>query len=204
MANVEHSALTGSSLHEPKGVAAASANTVYVADGAASGSWTTVSNSVLASAAKAFQAQLFHIQDQKASGTDGGTFTSGSWQTRTLNTSITNEITSASLAANQITLPSGTYYIEAWGNALQVDSHKIKLYNTTDASDTLLGSSEYCGSGSAQVTKSVLSGRFTIGSAKVFELRHRCSTTNASNGYGNANTFSVIEVYADVRIWKVA
>jgi len=38
MANVEHNVLTGVSLHEPKGVAAASANEVYVADGAASGS----------------------------------------------------------------------------------------------------------------------------------------------------------------------
>lgn len=39
MANVEHSALTGASLHEPKGVAAAAVDTVYVADGAGSGTW---------------------------------------------------------------------------------------------------------------------------------------------------------------------
>jgi hypothetical protein len=37
MANSAHSALTGSDLHEPIGVAAASADTVYVADGAGSG-----------------------------------------------------------------------------------------------------------------------------------------------------------------------
>lgn len=36
-----HSALTGSDLHEPKGVATATAGQVYVADGAASGTWTT-------------------------------------------------------------------------------------------------------------------------------------------------------------------
>ena len=36
----EHSTLTGASLHEPKGVAAASASTVYIADGAGSGTWT--------------------------------------------------------------------------------------------------------------------------------------------------------------------
>lgn len=39
---VAHSALTGAELHEPKGVAAATAKTVYVADGAGSGSWTTL------------------------------------------------------------------------------------------------------------------------------------------------------------------
>lgn len=42
MANVEHSALTGASLHEPKGIAAASANEILVADGAASGSWQKI------------------------------------------------------------------------------------------------------------------------------------------------------------------
>lgn len=42
MANVQHNALTGASLHEPKGVAAASANTVYSASGAGSGTWQKI------------------------------------------------------------------------------------------------------------------------------------------------------------------
>ena len=42
MADVQHNALTGSSLHEPKGVAAASANTVYSADGAGTGTWQKI------------------------------------------------------------------------------------------------------------------------------------------------------------------
>lgn len=37
-----HSSLTGADLHEPKGVASAAANQVYVADGAGSGTWTNV------------------------------------------------------------------------------------------------------------------------------------------------------------------
>lgn len=39
---VAHSTLTGSELHEPKGAAAASAHTVYVADGAGSGAWAKI------------------------------------------------------------------------------------------------------------------------------------------------------------------
>jgi len=38
--SVQHSTLTGSDLHEPKGAASASANKVYVANGTGSGSWT--------------------------------------------------------------------------------------------------------------------------------------------------------------------
>lgn len=38
----DHSNLTGADLHEPKGVAGASSNTAYFADGNGSGSWTKV------------------------------------------------------------------------------------------------------------------------------------------------------------------
>lgn len=48
MANVAHASLTGASLHEPKGVASAAANTVYVADGAGSGAWEDISTSSVA------------------------------------------------------------------------------------------------------------------------------------------------------------
>lgn len=36
----EHNTLTGSALHEPKGVATAASGTVYQADGSGSGTWT--------------------------------------------------------------------------------------------------------------------------------------------------------------------
>lgn len=39
MATVEHSAIPDANLHEPKGAAGASADSIYVADGAGSGSW---------------------------------------------------------------------------------------------------------------------------------------------------------------------
>lgn len=47
-----HKDLTGTDLHEPKGAAAASANTVYVADGAGSGTWSQVPSSAIGSSVK--------------------------------------------------------------------------------------------------------------------------------------------------------
>lgn len=41
MANIQHKNIPDAQLHEPKGVASASANTTYVADGLGSGSWET-------------------------------------------------------------------------------------------------------------------------------------------------------------------
>lgn len=45
MANVSHATLTGSQLHEPKGADTAALGTVYVSNGAGSGSWSSVGTS---------------------------------------------------------------------------------------------------------------------------------------------------------------
>lgn len=42
MANISHSAITDPNIHEPKGVASADAETVYVADGSGSGDWSDI------------------------------------------------------------------------------------------------------------------------------------------------------------------
>lgn len=42
--SVEHSTLTGSDLHEPKGIASASTGQVYIANGSGSGTWTAHHN----------------------------------------------------------------------------------------------------------------------------------------------------------------
>ena len=148
-----------------------------------------------------FESALLHIRDEKSSGTSGSSSSSGSWQTRTLNTVKTNEITSASLSSNQISLPSGTYYIMAKASHFDGDRHKIKLANITDSSDEIIGSSEYAEDVYNGTTNSYLNGRFTISDTKVFEIQHRCEVTGS---FGVASSFTVVEVYADVQIWKVA
>ena len=150
-----------------------------------------------------FGSALLHVRDEKANGTNAGTFTSGSYVKRDLNTTLTNEISGASISSSVITLPAGTYYIIASAPQLYVASHKIKLRNTTDGSDTLIGTTEYANP-SADTTRSFVAGRFTIAGQKNFELQHRCSTTVADFGFGYRASFGDIEVYTDVQIWKVA
>lgn len=151
-----------------------------------------------------FESALLHVRDEKASGTDGGTFTSGSFQTRTLNTVMTNEISGASLTSNQIILPSGTYYIDATAEAFRVESHRLKLRNITDSSDVLIGTSNYAAGGNNVGNNSNVTGRFTISAQKTFEIQHRCGSTITGNGLGAPSGFSIVEVFTNVQIWKVA
>jgi len=148
-----------------------------------------------------FESQLLHIRDEKSNGTGAGSSSTGSWQTRTLNTVKTNEIANASLSSNRVSLPSGTYYIMAKANIFDADRHKIKLTNITDSSDELIGSSEYAEDSTNGTTNSYIHGRFTIGGTKVFEIQHR---NEVAGSFGIASSFGVVEVFADVQIWKVA
>lgn len=150
-----------------------------------------------------FGNELLHVEDQKTANTNGGTFTQDAWQTRVLNTAVTNGITGASLSSNQITLPAGTYFIEASAPGVAVDRHKLKLRNTSDSADTILGRSVYSVSTEAGHSISSVVGTFTIAGEKTFELQHYCQTTAADTGFGVASNFSVIEVYSQVKIWKV-
>lgn len=143
-------------------------------------------------------------RDEKAAGTDGGGFTSGAWQTRTLNTEKFDTGNHGSLAANQITLAAGTYEADISCPAGVVADHQARLYNITDAATTLVGTSEYTGTGNTTYTRSRVTGRFTIAGSKVFEVQHRCTTTKATDGFGNAANFGETEIYTVARFWKVA
>jgi len=150
-----------------------------------------------------------YLKDVKSSGTAGGTFTSGSYQTRDLNTSEGDFSKFGSLASNQFTLDSGVYDIE-WtapaacngGNA--VSGHKSRLYNITDAAVVSIGSSEIVDgiSGVAVTNRSKGICSLTLTSPKTFEVQHRCTSTLATSGFGLATSFGDDEIYTQVKITK--
>ena len=147
--------------------------------------------------------QNLYIEDQKIAGTNGGTFTAGAWQTRDLNTVVVNNISGASLSSNQITLPAGTYDVEASASAFRTVLHEARLYNTTDSAVLLSGTSERSGTSSDNTHKSFIRGRFTIAGTKVITLQHRCSVTRTTTGFGYGVGFAAHEVFSTIEIVKV-
>jgi len=72
------------------------------------------------------QPRIAYLSDVKASGTAGGSCTTG-YQTRTLNTIVDNTGIVTSLVSNQFILPAGTFEITASAPARQSDTHRIRL-----------------------------------------------------------------------------
>jgi len=135
------------------------------------------------------------VEDQKSAGTDGGTFTSGSFQTRVINTEVADPDNLCTISSNQITLQAGTYRCWISCPAYQVDSHKSRLRNITDGSTTVVGTTCRIASTSGSSSESLIIGRFTIASTKTFEIQHQCETTGTTTGFGEAANMTEVEVY---------
>ena len=124
------------------------------------------------------------IEDQKGAGANGGTFTSGAWRTRDLNTEIADADSIVSISSNQFTLQAGNYLIQASAPAYNVDRHQAALYDITADNFHTLGTNEYAKGDAGTASRSIVNARVSISSANVYEIRHRCQTTFSNYGGG--------------------
>lgn len=206
--------MTGIDLHESKGTAEAGANEVFVADGAGSGSYQKIPGSALSSGANPFGLALFHAQEVQAPSGGSQNSSAGGQQVVILNTVKTNEISGASLAANIVSLPAGTYFAEAdvacaWQPSVnQTGSYKIWLQNTTAGTQLVNGMTarlqpniiSFSGPSSVYVQTSVsLRGRFTLAATSNLQIRGAGTFLSTIAGAG-----FVPEVFSNLLIWKLS
>lgn len=196
MANVAHKDLTGSDLHEPKGIGTATNGQVYIANGSGSGSWTTIN------AVDNFSTKYLIASDVKSAGTNGGSYSSGAPVTRTLNT-ITNNISGASLSSNTISLPAGTYYIQASVPGFNTGNIKSWLKNTSDNTTALTGTSEWSTNGTGTQVRSHIVGVVAIGAPKNFQVLYQSSGSDTLGLGVSSNLSGLSEVYTIIQVWKI-
>lgn len=197
MTTISHKNLTGTQLHENKGVAAASDNTVATASSGAT-VWQQISDAhVTATGRKNIRGALLHIRDQRSTNTAGQTYSGSDANQKVLQTVVTNEISGTALTSNQITgLVAGTYEIDGWVKQDSAVSWQIYLYNITGSATLVAG-----GSANPSASVSLIRGRFTLSTTSTVEIRvHTGSTasTSAANSSGAG-----VEVYADIMIRTV-
>ena len=143
------------------------------------------------------------IADVKSQGQHGGSFESGDWRLRDMQTEVfdpDNIVTG--FQSNKFQLGAGTYVVEWKAPALMCEYHISRLYNWTDG-QVYLGSSAYSYQDGA-TTESTGRVRFTIGGDKYFALYSRCNATQ-SGAYGlGAASSQAAEMYSQVYVWKEA
>lgn len=209
MANVAHSGLTGSNLHENKGVASATDNTVATALSGAT-TWAKLTNANLT------YGQLLHAREQQATATASSlTVSPSTWTKLVLNTSVTSEIASCSIntGTSVLTLVAGTYEVEAYSTGFTSytqNKQKLRLRNTTDNTTVMVGrhvvnAGEQGSIGSiSAANQPTLKGRLILAGTKTLELQiwHNDSSPlvlglNANGADGE------VEIYSEIYIKKI-
>jgi hypothetical protein len=144
------------------------------------------------------------IADQKATDTAGGSSTTGTFNTRDLNTELADPDGIVTISNNQFTLQAGSYLIRASAPAYKANRHQILINNVTDSAVAAVGQPEYCGSGESVGNRAFAAGRVTISGAKAFDIRHRVGNAESTYGLGveanydlQPNIYTIVEIYKE-------
>ncbi len=140
------------------------------------------------------------LEDQKAQNTAGGTFTSGAWQTRALNTKVRDPGNLVTLVSNQFT-PAVSGWVE-WETmvAAVVSENQTRLQNITDGTTAGYGMSHRKVD---DATNNMTVGGAAVVAGKTYELQHRCASTQNTNGFGSPANLGT-EVYSRIKFWRTS
>jgi hypothetical protein len=144
------------------------------------------------------------LQHQQPAGTDGGATTTGAWNTVPLNTEVRDAHNRCALAANQFTLPAGTYKIRGYTFLKESAQARVRIRNISDGTTAIAGAIQRGPSGSNGEATPEAIGVITIASPKTFELQYRATNGVGLDGLGMAMNWGEVEVYATVEINKLA
>lgn len=146
------------------------------------------------------------VRDEKASTTNGGSFTSGAWRTRDITAEASDTGGHCSLpGSNVIRLAAGTYIYAISAVAVYTALHQARLYDVTAGAVVTNGEGTSEDANAANTTsRSIIKGKFTISGSNDFRIEHRAQTTSNTIGFGAANSFGEKEIYTIAEFWKVA
>jgi hypothetical protein len=144
------------------------------------------------------------IADQKTLNTAGGTFTSGAWRTRDLNTEIFDPDGIVSISSNQFTLGAGTYLIQIKAPVYRVGRNRVRLYNVTDSVLEGLSNSQFEDGDNDGNSLTEATVFVTPTASKTYEVQHIGENTVSTYGFGVESNLGGNEIYTTVFITKLA
>ena len=143
--------------------------------------------------------------DTRNNASDGGSCTAGNWTTRTISsTPIVNNLVSASVSSNQITLGAGNYYIRATAPAYKTGAHQLRIYNVTNSSVLAYGQLAYGSTSAVVETPASVTYAVTFSTSTTIRVDHYCDSSSGTTDFGthgaiaSGNTY----YYTQVEIWQ--
>ena len=148
--------------------------------------------------------ELLHVNETQAPGVKGGSIAAAGLNIRVLNNTVTNTIPGASRTGAQVTLPAGTYEVEARSVSFQTGRARLSLFDVTNNTVKLLGMGSF-GSFVDQIQPGqFLIGHLVVTTPSIFELHQFFEVDEPSDfGLGVEVNDGDTEIYAELLIWKV-
>jgi len=152
------------------------------------------------------------ICDEKTAGSNGGTFTTGSWVTRDLNKTLFDTGSIVTISSNQFTLGAGSYLIKWSAPACQVNMHQTRLFDHAGVGAAIAtGSPEnaeatmagYPAVDNKVSNRSIGVWRVSPSGSNTYSIEHYCSSTRADHGlgvganFGRPETFTIVEIFKE-------
>ena len=142
-----------------------------------------------------------HVRDKKPTRTNGGTFQQAGWRTRDINDEVADTADICAISTNRIILQAGTYRTIIHCPARMVDRVQARLYNNTASAMLLLSESSHHSNANSDCGRVLIVGRFVLSEASFLEIQHRCSTTQADDGFGRYADIGD-EIYTEAEFWR--
>lgn len=144
------------------------------------------------------------VEDRKGATEGGQALTASTWVRRDLNTVVLNTISGASLANDEVTLPAGTYDVQAFVPSIVVNTSVTRLYDVTNSAILLQGSVANSHSSFYTSVTSVIMGRFSLSGTAQVGIDHYVQTSAAGGGGPIGIGAGNYSVFTRMQITKVA
>jgi hypothetical protein len=189
MANIEHSVLTGTEIHEPKGAADALLGQVYVADGNGSGNWTNIGASSFTGMIADFAWPVVQEGWLECDGSDINITTYGAlYSTMTIQQTGTRTLNTAVVTSLSSTTPMRVgYYV--YGIGIPEDTTVV----TIDSATQITMSTNASSSGTTTVIVSpwrLGNGVIRLPNLSAAGMYRRSRTSNTSVGQTQDDTLA--------------
>jgi len=144
------------------------------------------------------------FQDQKSSGSSGGTSPStAGWLKRTLNNTLVDTDNLRTINDNQFTLPAGTWLIQARVPCYEVSNAQARIVDTAGPT-YYYGMTNYADNGGPVIElTAVATVTIPPGTTKTFYIDQYLDRTNVTYGLGYPNSIGVDEIYTTVVCIKI-
>ncbi|MEI2387629.1 hypothetical protein [Breoghania sp. JC706] len=147
---------------------------------------------------------ILWVRDERPSGEKGGYAEATKvWFARPLQTIEANNIPSASLAENRVTLPAGTYLVHGVAATYATSSTQLRLQDVTNDVTLCEGFAYYARSSDSNSGTLCVIGRFVLASAASVEFQQYVNT-NADQALGVAVNHGGPETFAEVMFRRIA